>query len=71
MLAKLNHKVMRLVRVSLGPVRLGRLVAGKSRPLTGHDLELLRRTAEQHSQQPVHRSARAAARSRPRAAAKP
>jgi 23S rRNA pseudouridine2605 synthase len=69
MLAKLGHKVLRLIRVAIGPIRMGRLGSGKSRPLTGRDLEQLRRTAERQSQKPVHRSARALSRSG--AAAKP
>lgn len=62
MLAKLDHKVLRLMRMAMGPVHLGRLSAGKSRPVTGKDLEFLRRTAENLSEQPVHRSPRALAR---------
>src|SRR5262245_17295969 len=45
MLAKLGHKVMRLQRVALGRVRLGRLAAGKSRPLRQEELEGLRKDA--------------------------
>jgi len=36
MLARLDHKVMELIRVAIGPLRLGGLRSGKSRPL-GHD----------------------------------
>lgn len=45
MLAKLNHKVMRLRRVAIGPVKLDRLPRGKSRKLSLAELELLRKTA--------------------------
>lgn len=45
MLARLDHKVMRLKRVALGPVDLGRLATGKCRPLTTLELKLLRRAA--------------------------
>ena len=45
MLAKLGHKVMRLKRVALGRVRLGRLGAGKSRPLKHEELAGLRKDA--------------------------
>jgi 23S rRNA pseudouridine2605 synthase len=45
MLAKLEHKVMRLKRIAIGPIPLGRLRSGKSRPLKGEDLERLRRAA--------------------------
>jgi 23S rRNA pseudouridine2605 synthase len=46
MLAKLNHKVMRLRRVAIGPIQLGRLASGKARPLRGEDLERLRRASD-------------------------
>lgn len=46
MLARLEHKVMRLRRVALGPIQLGRLASGKSRPLMGRELALLRATAD-------------------------
>jgi 23S rRNA pseudouridine2605 synthase len=50
MLAKLGHKVMRLRRVALGPVHLGRLRKGKSRPLHRDELARLRQCAERASQ---------------------
>lgn len=43
MLAKLNHKVMRLKRVAIGPVRLDRLPKGKSRKLSLAELNDLRK----------------------------
>jgi len=43
MLAKLNHKVMRLRRVAIGPVRLDRLPKGKSRKLALTEIEALRK----------------------------
>jgi 23S rRNA pseudouridine2605 synthase len=46
MLARQGHKVMRLKRVGLGPVELGRLATGKCRPLTSLELKLLRRASE-------------------------
>ena len=46
MLARLNHKVMRLKRVAIGPVELGRLRSGKSRPLRAEELARLRRAAD-------------------------
>jgi 23S rRNA pseudouridine2605 synthase len=46
MLAKLDHKVMRLKRIALGSVELGRLATGKCRPLTTLELKWLRRSAE-------------------------
>jgi 23S rRNA pseudouridine2605 synthase len=45
MLAKLEHKVLRLIRVGIGPVQLGRLKSGRSRPLTAAELRQLRQAA--------------------------
>jgi len=45
MLARLDHKVLSLRRVALGPVQLGRLKRGKARPLTAPELDALRRAA--------------------------
>ena len=45
MLARLNHKVLRLRRVAIGPVRLDRLPPGKSRRLKPEEEERLRRAA--------------------------
>ena len=44
-LAKVGHKVLRLVRTAVGPVRLGKLSPGDSRPLTRKELEALRRAS--------------------------
>ncbi len=41
-LAKLGHKVMRLIRVAVGPVRLAKLPSGESRPLSRQELKALR-----------------------------
>lgn len=46
MLARLGHKVMRLRRVAIGPIELGRLASGKARPVIAPELRLLRRLAE-------------------------
>jgi 23S rRNA pseudouridine2605 synthase len=46
MLARLEHKVMRLRRIALGPVELGSLSKGKSRRLSGPELEALRFATE-------------------------
>ncbi len=46
MLARLNHKVMRLRRIAIGPIRIGGLGSGKSRRLRGDELQLLRESAE-------------------------
>jgi 23S rRNA pseudouridine2605 synthase len=42
MLARLNHKVLRLKRTAIGPVMLGRLASGRSRPLSKDELSRLR-----------------------------
>src|SRR5262245_64968763 len=46
MLARLNHKVVRLKRIAIGPIRLDRLRNGKSRPLKPEEVAKLRRAAE-------------------------
>jgi 23S rRNA pseudouridine2605 synthase len=45
MLAKLEHKVIRLKRISIGPVQLGKLAVGKNRPLTKSELNALAKVA--------------------------
>lgn len=45
MLARLGHKVLRLRRVAIGPVRLSRLPSGKARRLPHDDLLALREAA--------------------------
>lgn len=42
-LARLGHKVLRLHRVAIGPVRLGNLPPGQHRPLTRAELDALTR----------------------------
>ena len=54
MLAKLNHKVLRLKRVAIGPIGIGRLASGKSRPLFGPDLDRLRRACERAPRKEAH-----------------
>ena len=46
MLAKLDHKVLRLKRIEIGPLEIGSLRTGKSRPLTMPELKLLQRLAK-------------------------
>ena len=43
-LARLGHKVLRLVRIAIGPIRLGELPSGAYRPLARRELEALCRT---------------------------
>lgn len=45
-LAKVGHKVMRLVRVAVGPVRLGTLAPGEYRTLSRQEVQALRKIAE-------------------------
>lgn len=51
MLARLGHKVMRLKRVALGAVQLGRLASGKYRRLAERELAALRRATQRHTRQ--------------------
>lgn len=46
MLAKLDHKVVRLIRVGLGPLQLGKLKSGQARELTTREINQLRRAAD-------------------------
>jgi len=46
MLARLGHKVLKLRRIGLGPLRLGTLLSGKVRRLTLPELDSLRRVAQ-------------------------
>lgn len=40
--ARLGHNVLQLVRVAVGPLKLGKLPLGEYRPLTAHELKQLR-----------------------------
>jgi 23S rRNA pseudouridine2605 synthase len=51
MLAKLEHKVMRLKRIAIGPVRLDRLPKGKSRRLPPDEVERLRKACQPRPRQ--------------------
>jgi 23S rRNA pseudouridine2605 synthase len=46
MLARLGHKVLRLRRITLGPIPLGFLPAGKARRLAKPEVDALRRATE-------------------------
>jgi 23S rRNA pseudouridine2605 synthase len=50
MLARLGHKVLRLQRVALGPVKLGALAPGKARRLTRIEADALRAVARRHAE---------------------
>ncbi len=45
MLARLGHKVRRLERVAIGPIKLKGLAVGHWRPLAGREINILRRAA--------------------------
>ncbi len=47
LLARAGHKVQRLTRVAVGPVRLGELPAGAVRPLTRREVAALRQAVAQ------------------------
>jgi 23S rRNA pseudouridine2605 synthase len=51
MLARLEHKVLRLKRTAIGPVELGSLTSGKSRRLTHQELTALKRHGDKKSRQ--------------------
>ncbi len=44
--ARFGHEVRRLIRLSIGPVELGRLRPGETRPLTAAEVEALRGSAQ-------------------------
>jgi 23S rRNA pseudouridine2605 synthase len=52
MLARMDHKVIRLKRIAIGPVQIGRLHEGKSRPLTKSELNALRKSVEPRAKIP-------------------
>jgi 23S rRNA pseudouridine2605 synthase len=54
MLARLHHKVLRLRRTTIGPVQLGRLPVGKSRPLRLAELNQLRNAADRAGRKEPH-----------------
>lgn len=66
MLARSGHKVLRLKRIALGPLRLGDLPRGECRPLSRAEVRLLERAARgldqprREARQPAKRSARPA-----------
>ena len=47
MLARIGHKVVRLVRIAVGPIRLGRMPTGASRSLTAQEVKALLQTAKE------------------------
>jgi 23S rRNA pseudouridine2605 synthase len=51
-LARVGHKVLRLTRIAVGPVRLGSLPAGAARRLTPEEIKMLRREGRGAREQP-------------------
>ncbi|HTU25558.1 MAG TPA: pseudouridine synthase [Pirellulales bacterium] len=59
LLARTGHKVMRLRRIALGPLRLGEVPLGAYRPLTGAEVNALRQTttpAAREEREKIHRA---------------
>jgi len=54
MLARLNHKVLRLRRIAIGPVQLSALPRGKARRITRPELEALQELARRRDRQEHH-----------------
>jgi 23S rRNA pseudouridine2605 synthase len=48
-LARLGHKVMKLTRIAVGPIRLGEMPVGAVRKLSKEEIAALRNNAGQHS----------------------
>ena len=53
LLARLGHKVQRLTRVAVGPLRLGDLPSGAVRPLSRQEVTALRRAVAEGRREPV------------------
>ena len=66
-LARVGHKVQRLTRVAVGPVRLGELPSGACRPLTPKEIKSLHAVAQPSKQAPRRAKRKPAARSKPAA----
>lgn len=60
--ARFGHEVRRLVRTAIGPVELGALELGDARPLSKHEIEALKNSAETVVRlgSPVHQNRRPA-----------
>jgi len=58
LLARLGHKVIHLQRISFGPLKLGRLPVGKSRPLRTVELNALHDLADGRKQSKTAKSAK-------------
>jgi 23S rRNA pseudouridine2605 synthase len=49
-LARMEHKVMKLQRIAVGNVKLGKMLPGDYRPLTGREVDQLYATAQMSQQ---------------------
>jgi 23S rRNA pseudouridine2605 synthase len=54
MLARLGHKVLRLRRIAIGPVKIGALKGGQARRLTGPEVASLRQAAQRRDRREKH-----------------
>ncbi len=52
MCSALGHPVMRLVRIRIGPVEIGKLKPGQSRPLTAHEIHALKQATARLAPRP-------------------
>ncbi len=57
-LARMGHKVVRLRRIGMGPLRLGEMPAGAYRPLTAPEVKALRKAANEVDAKPAPRGRR-------------
>lgn len=55
LLARIGHKVQRLTRIAVGPVRLGDLPAGAVRPLTHQEIAALEESVRRGPEKTYHR----------------
>jgi 23S rRNA pseudouridine2605 synthase len=65
LLARLGHKVQRLIRIAVGPVRLGELPPGAVRELTQRELDALRAAVDNPTSGKAPKASRPAAQRRP------
>jgi 23S rRNA pseudouridine2605 synthase len=56
-LARVGYRVLRLIRIAIGPLRLGEMPAGAHRPLTRKEVDSLRRAAQAPGAGPRRRRA--------------
>ena len=68
LLARTGHKVMRLRRIALGPLRLGEVPSGAYRPLTGDEVRALWQTTTPAARREREKAQRAQADSKAKAA---